>query len=175
MTVFVPKLSRSSVWMHWTNIEHLWVQLTKHFDQRLSNVKACRPKPIRFTHVIPILHQNRFRLKDANLRWTNLVSPHSAQDYFTDSNRKVHKDPLQSYQLLYGRENGTHTVLAFSRNLQTCDDNDKVITVGLTTCIITSGSISQLSVSGSLYPIFGACTKPKLCNCTLSCNYNVRT
>lgn len=81
-------------------------------------------------------------LKDANLRWTNLVPPHSAQDYFTDSNRKVHKDPLQSYQLLYGRENGTHTVLAFSRNLQTCDDNDKVITVGLTTCIITSGSRS---------------------------------
>lgn len=118
--------------------------------------------------MILILHQN---LKDANLRWTNLVPPPSAQDYFTDSNRKVHKDPLQSYQLLYGRENGTHTVLAFSRNLQTCDDNDKVITVGLTTCIITSGSIrlkkKQLSVSGSLYPIFGARTKPKLSNCAV--------
>lgn len=69
---------------------------------------------------------------DSNLRWTNFVPPHSAQDYYTDSNRKVHKDALQSYQLLYGRENDTHTVLAFSRNLQTCDDNDKVITVGLT-------------------------------------------
>uniref|UniRef100_A0A8C1V361 Monooxygenase, DBH-like 1 n=1 Tax=Cyprinus carpio TaxID=7962 RepID=A0A8C1V361_CYPCA len=81
-------------------------------------------------------------------------------DYYTDSNRKVHKDALQSYQLLYGRENDTHTVLAFSRNLQTCDDNDKVITVGLTAYIITSGSTSlkepsvAVPVTSFLEPFF---------------------
>ncbi|XP_056115845.1 DBH-like monooxygenase protein 1 homolog [Rhinichthys klamathensis goyatoka] len=71
-------------------------------------------------------------------------------DYFTDSNRKVHKDPLQSYQLLYGRENGTHTVLAFSRNLQTCDDNDKVIT-GSTVRVIWAFHEEDVGVSGLVY------------------------
>ncbi|CAM4693041.1 unnamed protein product [Leuciscus chuanchicus] len=71
-------------------------------------------------------------------------------DYFTDSNRKVHKDPLQSYQLLYGRENGTHTVLAFSRNLQTCDDNDKVIT-GSTVRVIWAFHEEDVGVSGPVY------------------------
>ncbi|KAK9956423.1 hypothetical protein ABG768_014158 [Culter alburnus] len=71
-------------------------------------------------------------------------------DYFTDSNRKVHKDPLQSYKLLYGRENGTHTVLAFSRNLQTCDDNDKVIT-GSTVRVIWAFHAEDVGVSGPVY------------------------
>ncbi|XP_077076384.1 DBH-like monooxygenase protein 1 homolog [Siphateles boraxobius] len=71
-------------------------------------------------------------------------------DYFTDSNRKVHKDPLQSYQLLYGRENGTHTVLAFRRNLQTCDDNDKVIT-GSTVRVIWAFHEEDVGVSGPVY------------------------
>lgn len=52
------------------------------------------------------------------------------QDYFADSSRVVHRDPVQNYRLLYGRENQTHTVLAFSRDLQTCDPNDREITVG---------------------------------------------
>lgn len=114
-------------------------------------------------------------LKDANLRWSNLVPPHSTQDYFTDSNRKVHKDPLQSYKLLYGRENGTHTVLAFSRNLQTCDDNDKVITVGLTTtCIITSGTISlkETAFSGRV-SLSNFWSVHQNQSCALGCNYNV--
>ncbi|XP_050994681.1 DBH-like monooxygenase protein 1 homolog [Labeo rohita] len=71
-------------------------------------------------------------------------------DYYTDSNRKVHKDPLQSYQLLYGRENDTHTVLAFSRNLQTCDDNDKVIT-GSTVRVIWAFHAEDVGVSGPVY------------------------
>ncbi|KAL1254708.1 hypothetical protein QQF64_016937 [Cirrhinus molitorella] len=71
-------------------------------------------------------------------------------DYYTDSNRKVHKDPLQSYQLLYGRENNTHTVLAFSRNLQTCDDNDKVIT-GSTVRVIWAFHAEDVGVSGPVY------------------------
>ncbi|XP_016094658.1 DBH-like monooxygenase protein 1 homolog isoform X2 [Sinocyclocheilus grahami] len=71
-------------------------------------------------------------------------------DYYTDSNRKVHKDVLQSYQLLYGRENDTHTVLAFSRNLQTCDDNDKVIT-GSTVRVIWAFHAEDVGVSGPVY------------------------
>uniref|UniRef100_A0A9J7WVI2 Monooxygenase, DBH-like 1 n=1 Tax=Cyprinus carpio carpio TaxID=630221 RepID=A0A9J7WVI2_CYPCA len=71
-------------------------------------------------------------------------------DYYTDSNRKVHKDALQSYQLLYGRENDTHTVLAFSRNLQTCDDNDKVIT-GSTVRVIWAFHAEDVGVSGPVY------------------------
>ncbi|XP_036418630.1 LOW QUALITY PROTEIN: DBH-like monooxygenase protein 1 homolog [Colossoma macropomum] len=51
-------------------------------------------------------------------------------DYFSDSSRVVHKDPVQSYKLLYGKENHTHTVLAFSRDLQTCDPKDRDITSG---------------------------------------------
>lgn len=52
------------------------------------------------------------------------------QDYFADSNRRVQKDQVQNYKLLYARENHTHTVLAFSRDLQTCDPDDREITVG---------------------------------------------
>lgn len=111
------------------------MQLTKHFDQRLLNVTLCRQKNNMIYSHDPSNHTLRSQTWDLLT-----VSSHFAQDYFTDSNRKVHKDPLQSYELLYGKENDTHTVLAFSRNLQTCDDNDKVITVGLTTCIITSDS-----------------------------------
>lgn len=51
------------------------------------------------------------------------------QDYFADANRKVHRDVQQNYRLQYGRENSTHTVLAFSRHLLTCDTSDKDITV----------------------------------------------
>lgn len=57
-------------------------------------------------------------------------SPLVLQDYFADSKRKVHKDQVQNYKLLYARENDTHTVLAFSRKLQTCDPDDREITVG---------------------------------------------
>ncbi|KAI4904964.1 hypothetical protein NFI96_016649 [Prochilodus magdalenae] len=56
-------------------------------------------------------------------------------DYFADSSRGVHKDPVQSYKLLYGKENHTHTVLGFSRDLQTCDPKDIAITVGENHCI----------------------------------------
>ncbi|XP_052441790.1 DBH-like monooxygenase protein 1 homolog [Carassius gibelio] len=72
------------------------------------------------------------------------------QDYYTDSNRKVHKDALQSYQLLYGRENDTHTVLAFSRNLQTCDDNDQIIT-GSTVRVIWAFHEEDVGMSGPVY------------------------
>lgn len=51
------------------------------------------------------------------------------QDYFADAKRKVQRDVQQNYRLEYGRENNTHTVLAFSRDLLTCDTNDKDITV----------------------------------------------
>ncbi|XP_036406018.1 DBH-like monooxygenase protein 1 homolog [Megalops cyprinoides] len=50
------------------------------------------------------------------------------QDYFADPNRKVHRDAQQNYRLEYGMENKTHTVLVFSRDLYTCDRNDKDIT-----------------------------------------------
>lgn len=139
-------------------IGHLPVQQTKHFVQRLSNVTTCT--------CIYSYKSSFFSDSDSkcsNLRWTNFVPPHSAQDYYTDSNRKVHKDPLQSYQLLYGRENDTHTVLAFSRNLQTCDDNDKVITVGLTSCIITCGSTKH-QWQGFFILFFGLSTVIAFCS-----------
>ncbi|XP_068135585.1 DBH-like monooxygenase protein 1 [Hyperolius riggenbachi] len=50
------------------------------------------------------------------------------QDYFTDENRALHRDPQQSYVLEYAMENGTHTTLKFSRAFQTCDLHDKNIT-----------------------------------------------
>ncbi|KAM8945538.1 DBH-like monooxygenase protein 1 [Pelodytes ibericus] len=50
------------------------------------------------------------------------------QDYFTDDNRVLYKDPKQDYTLEYAMENGTHTVLKFSRPLNTCDLNDRTIT-----------------------------------------------
>ncbi|MGH0127521.1 UNVERIFIED_CONTAM: hypothetical protein FKN15_064757 [Acipenser sinensis] len=50
------------------------------------------------------------------------------QDYFTDMNREVLRDYHQNYRLEYGMENSTHTTLGFSRDLNTCDINDKTIT-----------------------------------------------
>ncbi|XP_075453452.1 DBH-like monooxygenase protein 1 isoform X1 [Ascaphus truei] len=50
------------------------------------------------------------------------------QDYFTDADRVLHRDSQQNYNLEYAMENGTHTILKFSRDLHTCDPNDKTIT-----------------------------------------------
>lgn len=51
------------------------------------------------------------------------------QDYFTDADRRLKKDSQQDYHLEYAMENSTHTILVFSRQLHTCDVNDKSITV----------------------------------------------
>ena len=39
------------------------------------------------------------------------------------------KDAQQDYHLEYAMENSTHTVIEFTRELHTCDINDKSITV----------------------------------------------
>ncbi|XP_066515448.1 DBH-like monooxygenase protein 1 homolog, partial [Hoplias malabaricus] len=72
------------------------------------------------------------------------------QDYFADSNRAVHKDPVQNYRLLYGRENHTHTVLGFSRDLETCDPNDRAIT-GSTMRVIWALHREDVGPSGTQY------------------------
>uniref|UniRef100_G1SV85 Monooxygenase DBH like 1 n=1 Tax=Oryctolagus cuniculus TaxID=9986 RepID=G1SV85_RABIT len=50
------------------------------------------------------------------------------QDYFTSANKELKKDPQQDYHLEYAMENSTHTIIEFSRELHTCDTNDKSIT-----------------------------------------------
>ncbi|XP_004401254.1 PREDICTED: DBH-like monooxygenase protein 1 [Odobenus rosmarus divergens] len=50
------------------------------------------------------------------------------QDYFTNANRELKKDAQQDYHLEYAMENSTHTVVEFTRELHTCDINDKSIT-----------------------------------------------
>lgn len=39
------------------------------------------------------------------------------------------KDVQQDYHLEYAMENSTHTIIEFTRELHTCDINDKSITV----------------------------------------------
>lgn len=51
------------------------------------------------------------------------------QDYFTNANKELEKDTQQDYHLDYAMENSTHTVIEFTRELHTCDANDKRITV----------------------------------------------
>lgn len=51
------------------------------------------------------------------------------QDYFTNANKELEKDTQQDYHLDYAMENSTHTVIEFSRELHTCDVNDKSLTV----------------------------------------------
>ncbi|EAW48033.1 monooxygenase DBH like 1 [Homo sapiens] len=50
------------------------------------------------------------------------------QDYFTNANRELKKDAQQDYHLEYAMENSTHTIIEFTRELHTCDINDKSIT-----------------------------------------------
>ncbi|XP_013915210.1 PREDICTED: DBH-like monooxygenase protein 1 [Thamnophis sirtalis] len=50
------------------------------------------------------------------------------QDCFTNADRILKKDSQQDYHLEYAMENNTHTILAFSRQLHTCDPNDKSLT-----------------------------------------------
>ncbi|XP_007233530.3 DBH-like monooxygenase protein 1 homolog [Astyanax mexicanus] len=71
-------------------------------------------------------------------------------DYYADSSRVVHKDPVQNYRLLYGRENHTHTVLGFSRDLETCDPNDRAIT-GSTMRVIWALHSEDVGPSGPVY------------------------
>ncbi|XP_062858528.1 DBH-like monooxygenase protein 1 homolog [Trichomycterus rosablanca] len=72
------------------------------------------------------------------------------QDYFVDGSRKVNQDQIQSYRLLYASENQTHTVLAFSRDLQTCDSDDRPIT-GSTTRVIWAYHEDDVGPSGPKY------------------------
>ncbi|XP_012993949.4 DBH-like monooxygenase protein 1 homolog isoform X2 [Esox lucius] len=72
------------------------------------------------------------------------------QDYFTDANREVHRDLQQNYRLEYGKENSTHTVLAFSRDLLTCDTSDKDIT-GSTVRVIWAYHSEDVGSSGPKY------------------------
>lgn len=72
------------------------------------------------------------------------------QDYFADPSRKVHRDVKQSYRLEYGRENDTHTILAFSRDLNTCDANDKEITAS-TVRVIWAYHSEDVGPSGPMY------------------------
>ncbi|XP_024275743.1 DBH-like monooxygenase protein 1 homolog [Oncorhynchus tshawytscha] len=72
------------------------------------------------------------------------------QDYFADANRKVHRDVQQNYRLQYGRENSTHTVLAFSRHLLTCDTSDKDITES-TVRVIWAYHSEDVGPSGPMY------------------------
>ncbi|XP_048452822.1 DBH-like monooxygenase protein 1 homolog isoform X2 [Rhincodon typus] len=41
---------------------------------------------------------------------------------------KLNEDLHQDYRLEYGMENKTHTIIAFSRDLNSCDNKDKIIT-----------------------------------------------
>uniref|UniRef100_A0A674C1U2 Monooxygenase, DBH-like 1 n=1 Tax=Salmo trutta TaxID=8032 RepID=A0A674C1U2_SALTR len=72
------------------------------------------------------------------------------QDYFADAKRKVQRDVQQNYRLEYGRENNTHTVLAFSRDLLTCDTNDKDITES-TVRVIWAYHSEDVGPSGPVY------------------------
>ncbi|XP_031437893.1 DBH-like monooxygenase protein 1 homolog [Clupea harengus] len=72
------------------------------------------------------------------------------QDYFADPSRKVHRDAEQSYRLVYGTENATHTVLAFSRDLITCDPNDKDISAS-TVRVIWAYHEEDVRPSGPMY------------------------
>ncbi|XP_024407943.2 DBH-like monooxygenase protein 1 [Desmodus rotundus] len=50
------------------------------------------------------------------------------QDYFTNADRDLIRDAQQDYRLEYAMENSTHTVIEFTRELHTCDMNDKTVT-----------------------------------------------
>lgn len=55
----------------------------------------------------------------------------------------LRKDPQQDYHLEYAMENETHTILAFSRELHTCDTNDRSITVRGSACVWGDGAINM--------------------------------
>ncbi|XP_053316119.1 DBH-like monooxygenase protein 1 [Spea bombifrons] len=72
------------------------------------------------------------------------------QDYFTDGNRILHKDSQQDYNLEYAMENGTHTIVKFSRALHTCDLNDKTITES-TVRVIWAYHGNDIGLTGPTY------------------------
>ncbi|XP_069462783.1 DBH-like monooxygenase protein 1 [Ambystoma mexicanum] len=72
------------------------------------------------------------------------------QDCYTDRNRDVKQDPRQDYRLEYALQNSTHTVLAFSRDLNTCDPNDKVITES-TVRVIWAFHSDDIGAEGAKY------------------------
>lgn len=70
------------------------------------------------------------------------------QDYFTNADRELEKDAQQDYHLDYAMENSTHTVIEFSRELHTCDVNDKSLTVRHVRVTTLTGSVCS-HVGGS--------------------------
>ncbi|KAL5011589.1 hypothetical protein ScPMuIL_010140 [Solemya velum] len=63
---------------------------------------------------------------DVIIGWVDNGRPHFA-DYHTLSDSTPILDPSQDWVLLYSEENDFGTILKFSRPLDTCDENDRVI------------------------------------------------
>ncbi|CAH2250161.1 DBH-like monooxygenase 1 [Pelobates cultripes] len=72
------------------------------------------------------------------------------QDYYTDENRVLYRDSQQDYKLKYAKENGTHTLLKFSRALHTCDSNDRTITES-TVRVIWAYHADDMGATGLIY------------------------
>jgi dimethyladenosine transferase 1 len=53
----------------------------------------------------------------------------SFQDRYATDRDEPEVDQSQDYELLLGYENGTHTVIRFRRQYDTCDQHDYRITV----------------------------------------------
>ena len=69
----------------------------------------------------------------------NLIS--SLQDCHTVGHYAPVVDTKQDWHLLKGMENDFGTVLTFTRKLDTCDDEDMVITVGTGYCAIVGKKV----------------------------------
>ncbi|XP_035694936.1 DBH-like monooxygenase protein 1 homolog [Branchiostoma floridae] len=63
---------------------------------------------------------------DIAIGWVKDGTAHLT-DRFAEAKAQPPVDESQDWELVSGSENGTHTVLRFSRKLTTCDDKDRVI------------------------------------------------
>ncbi|XP_070569758.1 DBH-like monooxygenase protein 1 homolog [Ptychodera flava] len=72
-------------------------------------------------------------------------------DRFATGNREPYIDASQDIELIGGMETDTHTVLTFSRNLQTCDSDDIEITSGTMRLIYSYHADDPESETGLSY------------------------
>ncbi|XP_077992069.1 DBH-like monooxygenase protein 1 homolog [Glandiceps talaboti] len=72
-------------------------------------------------------------------------------DRFATSNSEPSIDNSQDYELIGGMETDTHTILTFSRQFETCDPDDRVVTEGTLRLIYSYHPDDPVSETGLAY------------------------
>ncbi|XP_075210219.1 MOXD1 homolog 1-like [Lycorma delicatula] len=112
-------------WTHSAVLDSVRLSWTPMEDKLMLMVEAAT----RGYFVLGFSHTGSISGADVIIGWVDDVSgkPYLMDFHGVEKNETPLVDSVQSYELVKGLQNETHTVLLFHRNWNTCDDNDVVL------------------------------------------------